>query len=227
MTIILLVIIIVYLKINLKIKMVELYTQIKKLELGLVYNYVIENNNAYMNPYHNNFHLEHVCLFSLKGCEYYKVEIPWKRMVATAALFHDFNHSGGKDKNDDDNILLAIKGFIDFNLEYNIFDEEEQKVITNLIKCTRYPYTNDSDSLTLTENILRDSDILQGPFCQNYINGVVYGIAREAGIPLDKMLAGQVEFLKSAKFCTEWATSLYENILPDVLDKVESARQLV
>ena len=203
----------------------KLYNTIHELGIDDVYSYVMENNNAYNNPYHNNFHLEHVCLFTIEGCEYYEVLDPHKKLVLTAALFHDFNHSGGRNKNDDDNIKLAIDGFNQFNSKFEMFSEEECNVITNLIKSTRYPYVSECSSLF--EKILRDSDILQGPFCQNYINGIVNGLAKEIGIPLLSMLKGQVDFLKNSKFCTEWATKKFESILPSVLKKVEIAKSIL
>ena len=194
--------------------------------MGNVYSYVMEHNKSYANPYHNNFHLEHVCLFALKGCEFYKIQDQYKKLIATAALFHDFNHTGSG-KNDDDNILIAVQGFLDFNVDTNMFVDDEEKIIVDLIKTTRYPYLNDCSELSLFEKIIRDSDIIQGPFCQNYINGVVYGIAKENNIPLSKMLDGQISFLSSTKFCTDWATSLYNDVLPSIIDKVEKAKSLV
>lgn len=83
--------------------MKELQKYITDLRLEKFLDYVIDNNESYNNPYHNNYHLQQVCLFALRGCDYYKMDNQNKRLVAVAALFHDFNHTGsGKD--DDKNI---------------------------------------------------------------------------------------------------------------------------
>lgn len=203
--------------------MTELYTQITELGLKEIYYYVMVNNKSSNLPYHNNFHLEHVCLFALKGCKHYSVDNQYRKLIATAALFHDMNHSGSG-KNDDDNILLSVEAFLKFNTDNYEFIEEEQKIIINLIKATRYPYTKECGELTLYEKILRDSDVLQGPFCQNYINGVVFGIAKEANIPLNKMIEGQEGFLTSMVFCTDWANTLYKEVLPSTLEKINTIK---
>jgi hypothetical protein len=200
--------------------MIELYKKIKDLELTDVYKYIMKNNNSYNLPYHNNFHLEHVSLFVIKGCEYFNIEKSYQKLMIVASLFHDFNHTGsGKD--DDVNILKAVEGFLEYNNEYEKFIEDEVKFITELIKSTRYPYLKVCEDLNIYQQIIRDSDILQGPFCQNYLNGVVFAIAKEANIDLEKMLSGQKEFLKNTTFCTDWANELYKNVLPEVIKKID------
>ena len=206
------------------------YNQINKLRLNKIYSYIINTNPSSNLPYHNTFHLEHVCQFSLLGADFYNLSNDDKKILATAALFHDYNHTGSG-KNDDININNAIEGFLKFNSndkvekfkEFN-FNKKEMDIIINLIKSTRYPYITECD--TLMEKILRDSDVLQGPFCQNYINGVVFGIAKENNIPFEKMIDGQVSFLKSMKFNTDWANDLYKKILPQTINKVEEAMLL-
>lgn len=201
--------------------MVELYNKLKELELIGIYKWVIDNNGSFNLPYHNNFHLENVTLFALKGCEYYSVPSRYQVLVATAGLFHDINHSGSG-KNDDLNILESVKVFLDFNADIKYFEDEEEKFIINLIKATRFPYTNKCEDLNLYQQILRDSDIIQGPFCQNYINGVMMAIARENNVKsIDDVIEGQIKFLNSATFCTEWATDLYKSVVDKTLEKVK------
>lgn len=205
--------------------MQELYSTLKSLELGKAYNYVMENNPSSGLPYHNSFHIEHVCLFAMKGAEFYKIPNQNKKLLATAALFHDFDHSGSG-KNDDENILRAVKGFIEYNSTDDYFTEEEVRLITSLIKATRYPYIQECVDLTNMEKILRDSDVLQGLFCQNYINGVVFAIAKEANIPYKSMLDGQVSFIKSTNFCTDWATDKAKEVIPEIIEKVNTVKEM-
>ena len=205
--------------------MKELYNKIKLLNIESVYNYVMENNKSFNLPYHNNFHLENVTLFTIRGCEANDIPNPNVRLAAVAALFHDMNHTGSG-KNDDVNILESVKAFLDFNSSFELFEDEEQETIISLIKATRYPYLKECVDLSILQKIIRDSDVLQGPFCQNYINGVVFGIARENNIPLKSMLDGQVKFLSSMVFCTEWANKLYQEVLQETIEKVDSAKLL-
>lgn len=76
------------------------------------------------------------------------------------------------------------------------------------------------------QKILRDADILQGIFCQNYINGIVRAIAEEAGISFEKMLEGQEAFLTNTKFLTKWATDKADWYLPTTLGIVRDAKKI-
>jgi hypothetical protein len=202
--------------------MIELYSEIEKLSIGDVYDYVMENNKSYALPYHNNTHIENVTLFVLKGCEYYSIKDSYKRLMLVATLFHDVDHTGsGKD--DDKNILNSIKSFLDFNEDSRFVDEEE-KFIIELIKATRYPYLQECSSLNEYQQIIRDADVIQGLYSNNYINSVVYAIARESNISLSEMISKQVDYLSNSKFCTEWATNLYQSKVEEVLMKVNKIK---
>jgi len=202
-----------------------LLSEISRLGLQPAYYYVMDTNPSSGLPYHNNYHLQQVCKFALMGADFYKLSDMDKRLLAVAAIFHDYDHSGsGKD--DDINIKRAVDAFVKFNLDVkkfgefsSYFNEEETEVIIDLIKATRYPYINNTE--TLLQEIIRDSDILQGIFADDYINKIVLGIAKENGIPEDKMISGQIGFLKSTKFCTDWATNMYSKELPNAIKKVE------
>ncbi len=201
--------------------------EISRLGLQPAYYYVMDTNPSNKLPYHNNYHLQQVTKFVLMGADFYKISDTDARLLAVAALFHDYNHSGsGKD--DDINIRRAIESFIDFNLDVkkfgdfsSYFNEEECDIIIELIRATRYPYLSDVE--TMLEKIIRDSDILQGIFADDYINKIVLAIAKESNIPEDKMIGGQISFLKSTKFCTDWATNLYSKELPNTIKKIQKA----
>ena len=189
--------------------------KLEELELNDLYKYIIDNNKGAINPYHNNYHLKSVCKFVIKGCKYYEIDKDKTKLVVSASLFHDFDHSGGKFKNDDDNIKLAINGF----KKWSNLSEDDNKLIIELIKTTRYPYIK--ECTTKMEKIIRDSDILQGPFSKDYFNKIVYALADELKIDKAKMLEFQVNFLESTKFCTNWADSLYKEILEKTVKKVK------
>lgn len=201
----------------------NLKERLEQLDLIDVYNYVMDKNPSKDLPYHSNYHLEQVTKLSIMGCEFHKISHPVQRLVATAALFHDFDHSGsGKD--DNKNIIRSVIGFMEFNHENKLFEDEEEMIIINMIKETRYPYLKECHQLNIMQQILRDSDILQAPFAENYIERVVLAIAKEANLTPQQMLAGQIGFMTSTKFCTDWATNLYNEVLPEAIQKVEQAK---
>jgi hypothetical protein len=200
-----------------------LYTHINSLGLNNIYTWVMEKNTGKFNPYHNNFHLENIAEIILTHLPFSNETIEFRTKIITAALFHDFDHSGGKLKNDDENIALALNGYYFYCQSHNI---EIDNDVIGLIECTRYPYKSDGSDLSEMQKILRDADILQGMFCQNYINGVIRALAEESGFSFEKMLEGQETFLTNVKFLTKWASSKAEWYLPNVLRQVCDAKKI-
>jgi hypothetical protein len=185
----------------------DLLSRIIDLDLQEIYSYVITNNTASYLPYHCSFHLEQVCKYALKGAEFHNLTEIQKSEIAVAALFHDINHTGSG-KNDDINIQIAIAKFGEFAAN-KIKDNDFIENVIDLIKCTRFPYITTADTLNLSQKILRDSDVLQGSFVQNYVNGVVFALAKESGTDLKTMVGNQIKFLNVITFATDWATELF------------------
>lgn len=186
--------------------------ELQKYDIENQYQWV-KKHNINLNPYHNTEHIERVTLFTIMGCEWYFDSIGkyGTEIAATAALFHDFGHSGGKLKDDSDNIKLAIDGLLKFNQEVQKFNQSELDMIASIIDATRFPYLNHSDNLTLLQNIVRDSDIIQGLLHPDYFTKIVEPIAKEAGIPFSDFLKGQEKFWDSLEFGTGWASKLFED----------------
>ena len=78
--------------------------------------YILENNIV-ENDYHNNEHMINVFNNAMTLFEHYKDEYELslydKLILGLAALFHDFNHSGGRLK-DSENIELALVSLKEF-----------------------------------------------------------------------------------------------------------------
>jgi hypothetical protein len=215
--------------------MKNLYKTIKKLDLGIVYNYVMSNNTGNINPYHNNFHLESVAKTALELCEkYYGNDTGIKklpinddviRLVITAALFHDMNHTGsGKD--DSINITIAKNCFYDFVLSNpDMFSASETFIIYDLIDATLYPYIIDNNNLNLLQKIIRDSDILQGMLCQNYIQGVVRALSLEIGISFEQMISGQESFLRNTIFALDYSNAKKTVIIENIINNVNLIKE--
>ena len=209
------------------INMEYLYYKIKELEIEHIYKYVMENNESKYLPYHNNFHLEQVCKYALLIADSMEIPFEDKKILAVASLFHDFNHSGGKFKDDSENISAAMKGFLEFNswlkyMNYEPYSTNQKLLINKLINGTKYPYTSDGSDLPEIGKILRDSDTLQGLFCQNYVNGIIRALSTEIGIPFEKMLKGQIGFITGVKYLTEHANNISAGKIPEVIKLVEN-----
>jgi hypothetical protein len=199
--------------------------RLKKLGVYDTYEWVMKNNQSKDLPYHSNYHLKMVAETALKGCDAYHTAFDdkVKKLVVSAALFHDFNHTGsGVD--DDENIKIAIESFENYNKEFNIFSKDDENFIIELIKSTRYPYEKTSYDLTLAQNILRDSDILQGHFTDDYLKRTVFALQKEGYSNKDKVVAleGQIKFLESLKFGTHWANQLHEENYQRLVDIVNN-----
>ena len=225
-----------------------LYQELQDRGLGELYAYVMKHNTGKKNPYHNNFHIEHMTLFTLKGCDFFRGDKTGNEsfpvindraivLMLIASLVHDLHHTGdGKD--DDVNIALAKKGFLNFlseTMDYinmwegHVFDltNEDFDVIFSLIDATRYPYIIPNEELDLMQKIIRDADVVQGIFVQNYINGVVEPLSKEIGIPFESLLNGQEAFYKDFNFATEWAINMRDNALPYIVETVNAVKKLL
>jgi hypothetical protein len=86
--------------------------------------YILENNLV-ENDYHNNEHMINVFNNSMSLFNHYKDEYklpPYhKLLLGLAALFHDFDHSGGRLK-DSENIELALVALKEFLVTINKSD---------------------------------------------------------------------------------------------------------
>lgn len=128
---------------------------IGKYQLEYYLKVLLTENKGNTNPYHN-FH--HTITMMRRVYEIARIENVDEtniRLMLIAALFHDFNHSGGKFKNDSDNIDYALDAFL-MDSQENVEDELD---IGLLICSTQYPYNADYEP-TFLEKILRDADML-------------------------------------------------------------------
>lgn len=193
---------------------------LSRFKLNGLYNYVMETNPSHNLPYHNNTHLKRVCEFVINSCKYYKISTDDTKIMIISSLFHDYNHSGSSE-NDDINIKNAIVGIKEYNkISIDRINDDEMEKICSIITSTRYPsITQPNDLLDM---IIRDADILQGFFVDNYIEDTVLKIAEENKIPKSVMLDKQPEFLNSKKFYTKWATELFNKKINSLLKSIKN-----
>lgn len=171
------------------------------------YKYVIYNNESNFLPYHNLSHLLNVAGWSyeiLKSVD--ATDIHRQYLMIVAGLFHDFNHSGGKEKDDHINIKYALAGFDNFIKDSNFavpeFSDEDYKFIQTIIKYTKFPHESileEDKEFELYIGIIRDADLLQMT-CDSYVPHVVLGLSKESNISIEDMIKSQSKFIDSIKW---------------------------
>lgn len=203
----------------------NLYRIIDQYNLDSAYSYVLQKNPSNNLPYHNFGHLENVTLFAYIGCVQAGLSFGEIRNILLAALFHDFNHSGGKLK-DIENINLAKTGLSEFLSEENDTDIKVE-FVNFLIDITEYPYTIESSKLTIHQKILRDADILQSFFLNNYMQDVVLGLAKELNKTPKEAIETQFNFLSNLSFSTDYANTLFNERKLEIMDNLNLINRFI
>lgn len=136
-----------------------------------------------------------------------------------AALFHDVDHLGGKQKGDDENIERAIKAFTMFvETSGKITLDVANKVIL-IIEATRFPYKEPHSSIDdKLKMIIRDADLMQ-QFEYNWIGQTTLGLAMEAGMSIEEFIPKQRHFLEEMKFLTKTARKFKEKNWSQIMEE--------
>jgi hypothetical protein len=182
-----------------------------------VKNYISENNKT-ENAYHNNKHMIDVfnnsmTLFDEHQKEYELTEND-KLHLGLAALFHDFNHSGGKLK-DDENIKLALtslKEYLDSTNKSKLYND-----IKHIIIATEFPHKD--IQLDFLQKIIRDADTMGG-ITEDWIS-IVKSLAKEYNKTLQEFIPTQIKFLDTVKFNTDYCNGLLANNKESIIKELE------
>lgn len=173
-------------------------------------------------PYHNFRHTFHVVWLCYQACIFHLQDLTPRQMrnLLVAAMFHDFDHPGMMG-NDDLNIQRAIRGLRQY-VEPEDVDHLED--IERIIWATQFPYTTESITLSLSEQIIRDADMGQS-FAMAWLQQVILGLAKEwQKKPID-ILKAQPAFLQNVQFCTPWGQKMFPR--EEVEAKVREANELI
>ena len=185
----------------------------------------ISKHNKTDNAYHNNKHMIDVfnnsmtlfneCLFI---DERYKKEFnltPNDQLnLGLAALFHDFNHSGGKLK-DDENIelaLIALKEYLDLTNKSDLYND-----VKHIIIATEFPHKD--IKLDILQKIIRDADTMGG-ITEDWMS-VVKSLAKELNKTFEEFIPSQINFLQSVKYNTDYCNQLLANNKEKILKELE------
>lgn len=173
-------------------------------------------NISHYLPYHNRYHSRCMVMNCHEAAVYHNLNKSDSRSLIAAALFHDFNHSGGQFA-DDVNIKKAVSGFEKANqwvtahgATITSLSEEEFLKAIDTIRITEYPYTKDPESQI--QKIIRDADLMQVyEEDQDQLVKQFLGLKDEVELlkrlvfTKDQWISGNREFYNNVVWNTEWA----------------------
>jgi hypothetical protein len=181
-----------------------------QLSISRSFENVRDKNPSNNLPYHNLYHTLTIVEKVVAGGNYYNLPYRSLRHLATAALYHDYAHSGGKYE-DSVNVSCALSKMKEFDLDRSI----DRFEVANIIRATEYPYV--VEPICIEQRIIRDADLMQG-FCEEtWKEMILIGLRAEMSIKLSKEFSvcefgnAQIDFLKSCKTCTEWGHKEFYN----------------
>lgn len=157
--------------------------------------YFLYANKGKENPYHNNIHTMNVIKLLNEYCISEKIPQHERKCLLISALFHDFNHSGGK-LSDKENVDEAIKGFNKaVDVINGIFDKKisifQRAYIMQFIRGTEYPYKPIENNFF---RVLREADILSYEH-DEWFKCVFQGICKENGLNWEENTSEKLEKL--------------------------------
>ena len=195
------------------IEVIDKYEYLKK-----AFKYIIINSKSNSHPYHNLNHILTVLKFCYQGAMEEGVTNEKElRELLLAAIFHDVNHTAGKEKDDVniENSKKIMKKFVEsqeIDVDINAMNE--------ILDATQYPYVLESDKLNIRQSIIRDADLMQ-VYEYNWIHQNILGLSSEIGMDFLDFVEPQKKFLKSAEFNTNWGKNMKKEKWEDVMSQYE------
>ena len=181
-------------------------------DLCTIYNWYLRNCTSLTLPYHNLRHtlgmMSHIdsMLTYHQWIEGKNDEVNLDRdnflVLLTSALFHDYNHSGGR-FSDETNIKNAIRGLKCCLEETQVMGSEEERTrffeeCKSAIEATQYPYVIEDKDLTPNQRVLRELDILVC-FYDDFLTHTFFGLMEEMKCKDIKDFAeAETEFLRNS-----------------------------
>ena len=192
---------------------------IKTFQLEHYLEIVLAESSSNYAPYHNINHVLCMVKYAYIIGSSENLDNDEIKMLIVSALFHDFNHTQGKE-DDFANIKIAIESVKKY------VEEEIIDVVIDVIKATQYPYIIDTKDLTKYQRIIRDCDFMQ-TFEPNYVHQILFGISTEIGMSVKEFLPIQLKFLDSIKFNTEKGREIGEDKIPIIKEEIVFLQQII
>lgn len=175
----------------------------KDLKLEKEFEYFNNYNKAAGLYYHNRYHSCWMMGKVADMADSHGLSLKSKTALVLAAMFHDFNHSGGI-VSDEINVDTAVKAL--GIAAYDCFtDKEIVGMAIPLIDVTEFPFIH--QPVSIEQKIIRDADILQG--CTEHFQKTIYIdlymelLVKNPGMTLIEFRLGQQKFLEGAEMFTE------------------------
>ncbi len=159
----------------------------------------------------------HVMWESYDAAVYHCLDPYDTRNVLIAAIFHDFNHSGKMNGNDDLEIEASVRAMKKY---LHSEDLGREKGIEGLIRATQFPYQDTSLELSLLKRIMRDADMSQS-LSTAWIQQTLIGLPREMGLDIVEFLKTQESFLGNLKFYSEWGQKKFTPMIEPKITEVK------
>ena len=207
-------------------------------KLGSIIRYILENNPSQALPYHSFSHSLWVLYNCYDICKYEKKDAPKELLIA--ALFHDFDHTGGFYwlGSDDKNVIRAISRFNECWNYGIIKDDVDKPLVQRLIFITEYPHreitkmegeitTQADDIFQFLTNALRDADMLQTMRDTQLHDLVAIKEEYFKYMPWKEYTEKSVEFLQSIKFKTKFGLKVGKELQDEALNRLLQFRHAV
>jgi hypothetical protein len=190
--------------------------------LTKAFKFILENSNSLYLSYHNLNHNLNVLKYCYDNLDFEKLlDTNESECLLLTAIFHDYNHSGGK-LNDNENIRNAYVGLMKF-ININKFDID-LKLCERYLIVTQFPYIVETENIY--DEIIRDSDLC-GIFEPNFLQAIVFGLKQEMNInDMNKLCTMELNFLNNIKFQTEYCNKLYSEKIQNIINEVEFLHNL-
>jgi len=187
--------------------------------------YIILNSSSNYAPYHNLNHLLTVTKHVYYGLKTEGI-LDGKNGVLSlvAAMFHDFNHSEGKNK-DDKNVADAKKGVREF-AEKNHITNLDLEFIDKMLDATQYPYVIENKDLNKYQAIIRDADIMQ-LFEYNWLQQTILGLSKELNLSVEEFLKGQKKFMDGVEFISDYGKKMKKEKWSQIVKEVEVLEKIM
>ena len=193
----------------------EAHLYLAKNRLNHALAYVQIENPSNDAPYHNLDHMLTVVKWCGRIAGLSHLSENEERALILAAIFHDFDHSAGREE-DDVNVQQAIAALARFCEIHSVEDEIRDMAIEN-IQVTQFPFIYTPQ--TLAQKIIRDADLLQS-LEPNREEVLISGLRKELEVKFKRKITrgefceNQVKFLDGLKLYTTPAQVIFDAAKP-------------
>lgn len=208
-------------KLDKDLSMIEIINKFDYLKKA--FKYIVLNNKSNIAPYHNFNHLLTVTSYCYRNAIRENLDKKEMKNLLLAAIFHDFNHSMGK-KKDDENIKVVKKEIRKF-IDSEKIEDVDLNEVDKILDATQYPYVLDNKDLNLSQKIIRDSDLMQ-IFEYNWIHQNVFGLSSELKIDVVDFLSSQRKFLENCEFQTDFCKKIKKERWKQVMKEFDMLEKI-